>query len=960
MNAAPPRGVRAAASLAALALAAALALPSAAAAQRISGTVREADAGPLISGGFVSLLDQAGEALQADFTAADGVFSFRVPGPGEYRLRVERIGYANWVTEPYTLTAGQTLSITVEVPRQPVRLGDLRVEVTGSCLDDPRQGEALATVWDEARKALETAVWAEDRGELTFTLTEYERTLDPRSLVTLESHSRTRPNVRLPPFRSLPARQLTTAGYAVVSRDSSVFYAPDATVLLSEEFRDAHCFGLRRDEVEAEPRLGITFRPQRRSNVIGIEGTLWLDEETAALREVELQYRHVPLPRGAERRRIGANLVFDRLPDGPFYVRDWWIRFPVGGRPMRPVRAGLSVDPGLVLVAYRQTGGSVAGALVGGRSFGTQEGVVAGVVRDSVSGEPLAGADIVLRDWDDAAVFLPLPPAAEARFGAVTDEAGAFRVTGLPDGVYAVGVDHPRLRTAGVQMNETRVVVEDRASEALELWTPSVETVFTQACPGSAPYGSTGAVVGVARDPATGLPVPGVEIEVLWRAQRVRFVGRGVDVTERTENADAVSGEQGEFVICRVPLGEPVFLRQKGAEEGAGFELVTRVAWRDVQVDPGRPTDPAGEAPLPAFLTRQGESGPDEAQPNEARPEENRPDECAEQAALAVTVLDESGLVAMPNATVVLRWADAGLGPVREETDGDGQLQLCVPPGARQATLWAEVGDATSEEVVVALEPGLAHEVDLYVLFGDGPTGRLVGRVRDARNHRPVAAAAVSVTGRPDEAQSNRQGYFVLGALPVGAYELSVRHLGYAPLTHTITVTRGHTTDVDVRVSPDPVELEPLVATVTRIRRLETQGFYERKQWGELTGGGTFFTVQDIERRNPLRITHMIADAPGVRVRCGGHGLRSCKVFSRRVTAGFVGQGCELNVYVDGVLVIRSDDRRWNSPPSPMYLDEFILPSEIGGVEVYPGAASLPAEFSGADGRCGAVVIWTK
>ena len=589
-----PRHVRAAASVAALA--ATLVLPSAAAAQRISGTVREADAGRLIAGGFVSLLNQAGEAVQADFTAADGVFSFATPSAGEYRIRVERIGYANWVTEPYVLAAGQILSITVEVPRLPVRLGDLRVEVTGSCLDDPRQGAALATVWEEARKALETAVWAEDRGELTFTLTEYERTLDPGSLVTLESRTRMRRNVPLPPFRSLPARQLATEGYAVVDRDSSVFYAPDATVLLSEQFRDTHCFGLRREEGEGEARLGITFRPQGRSNVIGIEGTLWLDEESAALRDVELRYRNVPLPRGAERRRIGAHLVFDRLPDGPFYVRDWWIRFPIGGRPMRPARTGLSVEPGLVLMAYRQTGGRVGDAFAGGRTFGATDGVVAGVLRDSVSGGPLAGADIVLRDWDAAAAFLPRPPAAEAPFSAVTDDAGTFRVAGLPDGVYAVGVDHPTLRAARVRLNETRVVVEDRTSDALELWSPSEETIFARACPGSTAYGSTGAVLGVARDPVTGLPVPGVDIEVVWRVRDTRFVGREVMQNDRLEAAGDVSGEHGEFVICRVPLGEPAVLRQKGAEEGAELELVTRVTWRDVRADPRPPDPPSSEA----------------------------------------------------------------------------------------------------------------------------------------------------------------------------------------------------------------------------------------------------------------------------------------------------------------------------------------------------------------------------
>lgn len=832
------------------ALATLLVLPSAATAQRVSGTVREADGGRLISGGFISLLDQAGEAVRADFTAENGAFSFLAPGPGEYRVRVERIGYANWVTEPHAVAAGQSLAITVEVPLQPVRLGDLRVEVTGVCLDDPGRGEALATVWEEVRKALETAVWAQDRGELAFTLTEYERTLDPRSLATLSSETRTRRNVPLPPFRSLPARQLVAEGYAIVNRDSSVFYAPDATVLLSEEFRDAHCFGLRRDEVEGETRLGITFRPQSGTNVIDIEGTLWLDEATAALREVELRYRNVPLPRGTDRRRVGANLLFDRVPDGPFYIRDWWIRFPIRGRSLRPILAGLTGEPEAVLAAYRQTGGSVGEAFADGRGFGTSEGVVAGVVRDSTSGEALIGADIVLRDWDDAAVLDSRPAAAEAPFSAVTDEAGAFRVAGLPDGIYALGVDHPRLQAAGVRLNETRVVVEDRASEALELWTPSAETVFTRICPRLPSYGSRGAVVGVARDVDTGLPVPGVGIEALWREWSIRLVGRSFDVTERTDSARDVSGEQGEFALCRVPLGEPVFLRQAGADEGLEFDLITRVAWRDVQVDPRlSPTSP-------------------------------------EDTAL----------------------------PATERT----------------------------------------HEIELP-LPGETHTGRLLGRVRDARSQRPVAAAAVSVTGRPEREQSDRRGHFVLGALPVGEYQLSVRHIGYAPLNHSVTVTRGHTTEIDVGLTPDPVALPPLVATVTRIRRLETQGFYERKNWGELAGLGTFFTVEDIERRNPMRITDLIADAPGVRVHCQGN---RCKVFSRRISVGFGGAGCELNVFVDGVLVIRSSDGRWRGNSDSV--NDFVLPIEVGGVEVYSGAGALPAEFSGFDSRCGAVVIWTK
>ena len=153
---------------------------------------------------------------------------------------------------------------------------------------------------------------------------------------------------------------------------------------------------------------------------------------------------------------------------------------------------------------------------------------------------------------------------------------------------------------------------------------------------------------------------------------------------------------------------------------------------------------------------------------------------------------------------------------------------------------------------------------------GTSATGRVLGQVRDARNDRPVAAASVSVPGRPETVQSNSRGYFVLSGLPVGEHELSVRHLGYAPLVQQVAVARGLTTEAMIGLSPDPVELASLVAVATRSRRLEITGFYERREWGELTGGGEFFAAEDIERRNPTRISHMIADVPGVRLgNCG-------------------------------------------------------------------------------------------
>ncbi|WP_419167405.1 carboxypeptidase regulatory-like domain-containing protein [Candidatus Palauibacter sp.] len=311
--------------------------------------------------------------------------------------------------------------------------------------------------------------------------------------------------------------------------------------------------------------------------------------------------------------------------------------------------------------------------------------------------------------------------------------------------------------------------------------------------------------------------------------------------------------------------------------------------------------------------------------------------------------MDQSGSVPIPGATVVLRWTDAERArrPVREDAGPGGQLVLCAPRDARQATLWAELGDASSEEAVAPIAAGASRDVRLLLRLAEVRTGRLIGDVRDALTDDPVAVAAVSVLGGTVVAETNRRGRFILSGVPVGVHELSVRHLGYAPLSHAVTVSRGITTEVEVGLVPEPVEMVPIVATAARPRRLEIKGFYERKYWGELVSGGTFLTAADIERRRPILISHMIADEMGIYLDCG---LRqsSCKILNRRGSSGFVPGGCEMSVWVDGVSIGKGGP------------DSVVRPVEIAGVEIYKGPASLPAEFGGSDSGCGVVVIWTK
>jgi tetratricopeptide (TPR) repeat protein len=72
----------------------------------VSGVVRDMS-GAAIPGAAVFLQAQAGAASQEAKTAEDGAFSFLVPHPGTYVVRAKMQGFADAVSEPLELSAGE-------------------------------------------------------------------------------------------------------------------------------------------------------------------------------------------------------------------------------------------------------------------------------------------------------------------------------------------------------------------------------------------------------------------------------------------------------------------------------------------------------------------------------------------------------------------------------------------------------------------------------------------------------------------------------------------------------------------------------------------------------------------------------------------------------------------------------------------------------------------------------------
>ncbi len=327
------------------------------------------------------------------------------------------------------------------------------------------------------------------------------------------------------------------------------------------------------------------------------------------------------------------------------------------------------------------------------------------------------------------------------------------------------------------------------------------------------------------------------------------------------------------------------------------------------------------------------------------------------------------GLV-IPGATVSAAWTDEG---GRQQSlsvvaDNDGVYVLCGLPPHTDLTVNAAFPSHRTDPVLISIAPGPPAGWDILVAVEAGALatlltvpGRIVGRVLDRSTGRPVEAANITLADtlvRQDrELMTDGSGRFMFDDLTPGIYRLTADHIAFDAVDQLVDLPSDRTVQVDFELSVDPIELAPLVVTALREKRLELQGFYDRRELGEASGAGVFLTREDIQDVGAIRVTHYLGRIPGLRTECTGSGNNNCVIRMTRGAPSLSGSaefGCvNANVYLDGVRVIRDGGGSNDS------IDNFVTPSEVAGIEVYRGASELPAEFGGSVGRCGAIVIWT-
>ena len=159
-----------------------------------------------------------------------------------------------------------------------------------------------------------------------------------------------------------------------------------------------------------------------------------------------------------------------------------------------------------------------------------------------------------------------------------------------------------------------------------------------------------------------------------------------------------------------------------------------------------------------------------------------------------------------------------------------------------------------------------------------------------------------------------------------------------------VNVTSRQPTVLNVVLGPRVTVMDPVLVTARRNYALEKDGFLARQR----SGWGTYFGHDEIEKRNPDRLTDILTAVPGIRI---ARGVGGASIVSDRQTSILGGGrgGCA-RLWVDGT--------EWRLI-DPGDADAFISPREIAGLEVYkPGTA--PVQFRSMDDRCVTVIVWTQ
>ena len=881
-------------------------------AQVVRGLVTMPDRSPVASV-VVELRDSASRTVAHTLSNEKGEFRLVATGAGTFGVRSIRIGYRpqlDWVT----LRVGEEHSIRVVLANGLVMLDTVRVLGRNACGRlDPAASNMTFGVWEQARSALTAALLTAGGRGLTATVIGFDRVFDATGRRLLQQSSGVTTGLVTRPWRALAADSLHRIGFVTTAPDGGkTFHAPGLEVLLSDVFLADHCFHI--EESAADRQVGLKFRPNRdRSRIAEIEGTLWLDRNSAELRS--LVYRYVNIETGG----ASGRMAFAKLSNGAWVIASWSIRMPV--QEPRAGAFGSSREPRVFEVW--EVGGQLALARSGDDTLWAMPPVtLSGTVRDSSSGDPVEGARVRL---------------AGTSLQARTDRMGRFALRQVLPGDYLLEVrTHSLDSVAAFHAQRIALFGADTTATIRVVSGPELVRGTCASSRSARELPNRGIILGTVTNSDGRSPAARVVVVGQWETTPTATSGSSIT----TERAETRTDASGAFHICGVPVEVPVRVHVEGTGQRASNVRIAegiRFARADLVVE--------SEAGLGAVI-----SGTVVA------------DSMKEPIARAEVSLPNLGRVLLTDDSGAFRFADVPLGQHRflvRRTGffrGDTVLNVGTP-----ALLIIQVTLPRREPAGHADGARFASG-DLVAERASGSGVVVSGTVVADSTMEPVANVELSLPGLGRATLTDDRGAFRLPNVPAGQHRFLARRVGFGPVDTVVSVGAKNLTMRRV-ILPRIVLLDSVSVTASRIDRF-LLSFEEHQK----IGLGHFFTRDDLAKVEGQSLPTILRLTPGVRIMPGtgshawltsGRGQRSLGsasiggVDSESAARG-ARRACYAHVYLDNSLVYggRSGERLFNLGT--------ISAADIEAMEYYSGPAQTPARYTRLNAVCGVLVIWTR
>jgi len=570
-------------------------------AQQVRGVVRDSSLAAPLSGAVVTLLDSAGTSVSRAISDASGSFVL-TRTTRAVRLRVVRIGYRPQVVG---LPAGPN-TVEIAMAKLPPMLAAVRVTDSELCPGANASTNAVE-LWEQAKAGLLATVVARETKPAKMQALTYKRittTTDER--VTEQSTQLTSGYSNRPFIAPAEASFFARRGFMQEDAAGRLYSAPDADVLLDEDFAATHCFHIEGADPEHPGQIGLAFAPARgRDALVDVAGVIWMDRITPQLRSLDFLY--TGLEPAATRARSGGHIEFRTMENGLTFIERWRLRLAtlLVAERSRDVASGIPNErrnrADFRVADLRESGGVV---LAASWPDGTNW-------RDSLSG--LTGSVVQLH------LPISIPAAVVSLSGTdaetQTSSNGSFELSPVVPGRYTVVVTDTTLAEYAAPRSTklTADIVRGRLT-TIRVELPPLVDVIRDVCREQRMPRGTSMIIG--RVILPGATRPSGRVLARWQANynngspvtSENGLGRAVAVNGAEQRVDL--DDAGHFVVCGVARERPIHLRYMEGERFADTTVITAdtlmhpVEWRPMVSPPKRnpleipgiePNDPIGE-----------------------------------------------------------------------------------------------------------------------------------------------------------------------------------------------------------------------------------------------------------------------------------------------------------------------------------------------------------------------------